>query len=263
MKKLLIRLFMVLVVLLILAAIGVHFFLDGAIKRAVETYGPQITKVDVKLKAVNLILFSGSGKVHGLVIGNPQGFTSPKAMSVGSASLSVQPMSLLDDKVVVRSINLESPEITFETGLNVRENNLSKLLANIDESLGGGKKEPTEPKTPAPEPGATKKLQVDEFIISKAKVTVMVSALGGKSATLPIKEIHLKNLGQGPEGITAAELTKVVLQAIEKEAAEVAVTAIADLSKGAVYMTKEASTTASNAVDKATKNLGDLFKKKQ
>ena len=40
-------------------------------------------------------------------------------------------------------------------------------------------------------------------------------------------------------------------------------TAIADLSKGAVYMTKEAGTTASNAVDKATKNLGDLFKKKQ
>jgi hypothetical protein len=56
------------------------------------------------------------------------------------------------------------------------------------------------------------------------------------------------------------------LEIIEKEAAQVAITAIADLSKGAVYMSKEFGKGATNAVDKAVdkagKSIGDLFKKK-
>ncbi len=264
MKKILVRLFLVLIILLIVAAIAAHFFLDGAIKRGIETYGPSLTKVSVKLKAVNLMLLTGSGKIHGLVIGNPQGFTTPTAISVGSTSVSLNPASLMDDKIVVRTINIQEPEITFETGLNVKENNLSKILANLEESTSGGEKQPAQPKST--EAGPSKKLQVDEFIVSKAKVNVTVTALGNKSATLPIPDIHLKDLGQGPEGITVAELSKKVLEAIEKEAAQAAVTAIADLSKGAVYMSKEFGQGATNAVDKAVdkagKSIGDLFKKK-
>ena len=266
MKKLFIRLLLVLVVLLVAAAIAAHFFLDGVIKRGVETYGPRLAKVDVKLKAVNLMLLSGSGKVHGLVIGNPQGFSSPSAISVGSTSVSLQPASLLQDKVIVNSINIQAPEITFETGLNVKENNLNKILANLEESLGEDSS--TNGPTPPPDPAANagKKLQIDEFLITGAKVHVTVTAFGGKSATLPLPEIRLKNLGQGPEGITAAEVSKKVLEVIEREAAQVAVTAIADLSKGAVYLSRDigkaATNTVDKAVDKASKSIGDLFKKK-
>ena len=48
--------------------------------------------------------------------------------------------------------------------------------------------------------------QVDEFVISGAKLNVTASVLGGSSVTLPLPEIRLANLGQNPEGITAAEL---------------------------------------------------------
>src|SRR2546430_1182025 len=86
MKKIMVRLFLVLVVLLVLAAIAVHFFLDDAIKRGVETIGPKLAKVEIKLDAVHLSLLSGSGKLNGLVIGNPEGFNSPPAISVGMPS---------------------------------------------------------------------------------------------------------------------------------------------------------------------------------
>jgi hypothetical protein len=259
MKKILIRLFLVLVILIVVGVVAVHLFLDGAIKRGVETVGPRLTKASVKLDSVNLVLLSGSGKLKGLVIGNPEGFKSPSAIGVGSTSLEIVPQSLLTDKVVVRSINLQAPEITFETGLNVKENNLNKLLANLDETTGGGKEPAAQPEAAK----AAKKLQVDDFVVSGAKVHVRVTALGDRSATMPIPDIHLKQLGQGPEGITVAELTKVVLQEIEKEAAKAAVRAIDDLSKGAVYMGKEFGTSATNAVDKATKGIGDLFKPKK
>src|SRR6266702_3012137 len=160
MKKIMVRLFLVLVVLLVLAAIAVHFFLDDAIKRGVETIGPKLAKVEIKLDAVHLSLLSGSGKLNGLVVGNPEGFKSPSAISVGMASLALKPASLLSDKIIIQSINVQAPQITYETDL--RANNLSKILANLEATSGGQEKEPATPK----ETNSTKKLQVDDFIIS-------------------------------------------------------------------------------------------------
>src|SRR5262245_19124981 len=115
MKKIIIRLLLVLVILLVLTVVAVHLFRDSAVKKAVEIAGPQIMKVPVKLDSVNIVLLSGSGKIKGLVVGNPEGFKTPQAISVGAASLALQPASLLVDKIVVESINLQAPVITFET----------------------------------------------------------------------------------------------------------------------------------------------------
>jgi len=256
MKKIIFRLFMALIVLVLLAVIAVHFFLDGAIKRAVETIGPDLTKVQVKLGSVNLLLLSGSGKIGGLVIGNPEGYKSPSAISVGTVSIAIQPTSLLGDKIIVESINVQAPEVTFETDL--RHNNLGKILSNLDETAAGGGKTPAQSK----EPGMSKKLEVDDFVISGGKIRVVVSTFAGKTATASLPEIHLKDLGKGPEGITPAELARQVLQALEKGAAKAAEGAIADLSKGALYLSNEPGKVATNSVDKVTRGIGDLFKKK-
>jgi hypothetical protein len=254
MKKLIIRAFIALLVVLVLLAIAVGFFLDGAVKRGIETVGPMLTKTDVKLDSVHLSILSGSGKIKGLLVGNPSGFKTPSAIQVGSASLSLRPGSVLSDKVVIKSIRLEQPEITFETG--IKGNNLRQLLANVDSATGGA--DQSNPKAASK---TQRKLEVDDFVISGAKVHVSVTALGGQSATLPIPEIHLTGLGQGPDGITAAELTKLVLQEVEKNATQVATTAITDLGKNASNFTKGLSPAATGTVEKITKGLGGLFKK--
>jgi len=255
MKKILVRLSIVLLVLIVLAIVALHLFLDDAVKKGIVTIGPKLTKVDVKLDAVSLSLLSGSGKLKGFVIGNPEGFKTPSAISVDSATLSVDPMSLLSDKVLIRTINLQAPEITFETDL--KANNLGKIVSNLEETTGGGKKAPPSA-TPSEETKASKKLQVDDFLITGAKLHVSVTTLGDKSATVKLPEIHLKDLGKGPEGITAGELTKLVLQKLEEVAAQQATTAIADLSKGGVYLGTDLKAKATN---EATKRLGDLLKK--
>src|SRR5262245_27665528 len=202
MKKLVLAVLVLVVVLVIGGVLAVAFFLDGAVKRGVETVGPMITKVDVKLNSASVSLLSGSGKIKGLQVGNPEGYKSPSSISVGKASLALNPGSVYSDKVVVKSINVEAPEITFETDL--KGNNLSKILANVEEATGGGgdktASKPAESK-------ASKKLQVDEFIVTGGKIHISVTALGGgKAATVPLPEIRLANLGQGPDGITTAEL---------------------------------------------------------
>ena len=85
MKKILLRICMVIVVLIIFACLAVHFFLDGAVKRGVESVGSKMAKVDVKLDGVHISLLSGSGKINGLVIGNQEGYKAPHAISVGTA----------------------------------------------------------------------------------------------------------------------------------------------------------------------------------
>ena len=255
MKKVLIRIGIVLLVLIVVAVLAIGFFLDGAVKRGVEIVGPKITKVAVKLDAVSLSILSGSGKVKGLVIGNPEGFKSAEAIKVGKAGVALSPGSLLSDKIVVRSISVEEPEITFEGSLH--GNNLSKLLANVDSASGGGDKSTSDQQK------ASKKLQVDDFVIKGARVHVSLTELGGKGATVPIPEIHLTNLGTGPEGITPAELTKKVLQAVVSETEKAASTVLTDFGKGALNLTKEVGTNASGTVQKATKSIGGLFKKEK
>lgn len=257
MKKILICGLIVVVVLIGVAIFAVGMFLDSAIKKGVETIGPQLTKVDIKLDGVSLSILSGSGSVKGLVVGNPEGYKTPQAINVGHASLAVSPGSLLSDKIVVKSVRVDAAEITFEGGLG--GNNLSKILDNVTAATGGAdqKTEPSAPKDGKP----GKKLQVDDFLVTGAKVNVSLTGMGDKTVSVLLPDIHLTNLGQGAEGITSAELTKTVLNEVINAAIKVATSdKVKDLTKG---MTDAAGKAAGDAADKAAKSVTNLFKKKE
>ena len=247
MKKL-IKLFLVLVVLLLVAAgIGI-FFIGKIVKAGVEKVGPVVTKVPVQLDAAIISVFSGSGSLKGFVLGNPEGYKSPQAVKVGTMSLALVPMSVFGDKVVIHSIKVEAPEINYEADL--RGGNLKKILDNIS----SGEKKPADPKPPGDKPaakakGAERKLQVDEFVISGAKVTVSSALTPSYPVTLP--EIKLTNLGQGPDGITAAELSRRVMGAIVDATAK----AVAENSG-------KLGGNATDTLKKGAGGIGDLFKKK-
>src|SRR3989440_1939916 len=195
MKKLMIRAVIAVLVLLVVAVGLSIYFLGSIMKKGVETVGPQITGTEIKLDSATLSLLSGSGKLKGLLVGNPQGFKSPSAIKVGSVSVGVAPGSVFSGKVHVKEVRVEAPEITFEGGL--KGNNLGKLLDNVQAATGGSEKTAT-PENKA----ASRKLQVDDFVITGGRIDLSVdlSVLGGKSATVPLPEIHLTNLGSGPDG---------------------------------------------------------------
>lgn len=259
MKKLVIRIFIALLLLLILAVVAAGLFMDSALKNGVETVGPELTKVAIKLDSVSVSIFSGSGKIDGLVVGNPEGFQTPNAIKVGSASLSIAPSSLLSEKIVIKSIRVESAEITYESGL-LGGDNLSKILDNVTAATSDGSNPADESGKPA------KKLQVDDFLITGAKINVSLKGTGGFAAPIPLPDIHLTNLGQGPDGITAAELIKRILTEVSAGAAKAAVNVIGDVGKGAVNAATgavdAAGKTAAESAGKIASGVTDLFKKK-
>jgi uncharacterized protein involved in outer membrane biogenesis len=259
MKKILVRLCIGLVVLIVLVALGIHFFLDSAVKNGVETVGSKLTKVDVKLDGVHISLLSGAGKINGLVVGNPDPYKTPHAISVGSVALELKPGSLLGDKLIIKSMIVEAPEITFEGGLG--GNNLKKILANLNESTSGPGGTNIANATPKEQKKANKKLEVDEFKITDAKLDANITDLGGKTMTLTLPTIELSNLGTGPDGITATELTKKIITEIEKASITAVSTQAGDLGKAAENLAKGLGTN-SGSLTNVTKGIGNLFKKK-
>jgi hypothetical protein len=256
MKKLIVRSFLVLVILAVLVAVGAFLFLGTIVKAGVEKVGPRVTKVSVKLDSAAISLFNGSGQLKGFVIGNPEGYKTPSAMKLGTVSLSIEPGSVLKEKKHIRSIKVEGPEITYETDL--KGSNLGKLLDNVSGSAEQDKKAPTKDQQTS-----KTKLQVDEFVITGAKVHVNASVLGlpGTAYQQPISlpEIRLKDLGQGPDGITPAELGKKVLAIVLDET----VKAVAANSGKLNDAGKALGTGAIDELKKGASGVGDLFKKKQ
>lgn len=254
MKKLVIRIGLGLIVIALLVVAGMVLSMNAIVKKGVEAFGPQVIKAPVALDSVSLSILSGSGKVSGLIVGNPEGFKSPYAIKAGAVSTAIVPGSLLKEKVLIKSVRLESPEINFEGGL--KNNNLNKILANIDEFAAASKSDPKQDSK-----GGGKKLQVDEFVLTGAKVTITMAVLAGKSATFPMPDIQLKDLGAGPDGITAAELARKVTQEILAGALKTAGGVIGDIGEGAADVIKGTGKAAADGLDKAAKGIGGLFKK--
>ena len=258
MKKKIIRLVLILVVLLILVVVAAAFFLGSIVKKGVETVGPKVTKVETKLDGANISLLSGKGELKGVFLGNPQGFNTPAAIKVGSVSLAINAKSILSDKILVYSINVNSPEITFEGSLG--GNNLSKILDNIQASTAA----PAGPAdgTKKGDSGGGRKIQVDDFAITGGKINLSMTLLGDRTVTVPLPEIHLQNLGTDSSGITPAELAEKVFKEIVAGATKAAAEAVTNYGKGATDAVKNVGKTTSATLEKSTKGIGDMFKKK-
>jgi uncharacterized protein involved in outer membrane biogenesis len=200
-----VRIFLGLVLLLVVLVVVAMLFIGTIVKTGVEKVGPRVTKVPVTLDGARLSIFNGSGELKGFVIGNPEGYKTTEAIKVGTVSISLVPRSVLQEKKHIRSIKVEGPEITYETDL--KGSNLGKILDNV----GGSAKQDEQAGTKKEQTTKTK-LQVDDFVITGGKVHATAPMVG--SYTVPLPEIHLTKLGEGPDGITPAELSKKVLSAV-------------------------------------------------
>lgn len=258
MKKWLIRIVLAVVILLVIGVVAVGLFLDSGIKKGVETFGPQLTKVSIKLDSVSISMLSGSGKIKGLEVGNPEGYSAPTAIKLDSASLALEPKSVLSDKIVIKSIVVQAPEITI-VGTPTK-NNLTKILENVEAATGG--KDTNAPATSSGSSKPAKKLEVDEFVLTGLKVNYSPPGFSGQVFPLKVPDIRLTNLGTGPEGITPADLTKRVISELLGQIGPVATQEIGKFGKQVLDTGTGAVNKAAGEAGKTLKGVTDIFKKK-
>lgn len=216
-KWILIGAAVVIVIILILLVFGISK-IGPLIKTAVNTYGPGITKTDLRLDDVSVSLFSGEVKLKEFYLGNPKGFMSPQAMKVKSIFVNVDEKSIMKDPIVIEKIEIAGPEITYEKTAGT--DNFMTIMENVKKSVGMGEAPKDKPK----EPGKSKNLMIKEFVLKEGKVNLVAAFLGGKSVSAPLPDIRLTNIGSGKEGVSPAKAAETIIAALYEKITSSAVT---------------------------------------
>ena len=189
---------------------------DMLIKRAIETFGPQLTGVSVKVGSVSLEPIDGRGAIKGLVVGNPAGFKGPHALSLGEMRLAVDPATLASDVVHIRELAIEAPRIAYERGPG--GDNLTAIQRHIESQLPQSSSE----KKPS-RAGRERRFIVDRVEVRKAKVSY------GGAVSVDVPDVQLRDLGRKSGGATAAQITREVWTTLTRQAAAAAPGAIRGL----------------------------------
>lgn len=191
MKKMLSAVVAAALVLGMIAVGVVSMFLGRIVKSAVEAAGPRVLGAPVSLGLVTISPWSGRGTLRGLVIGNPDGFKSPHAVSVGAVDVEVALSSLLSDTIVVDRVAVREPELIWEIGQG--SSNIARLQRNAQDAAAkyGG----SAPGAPAEPAKKGKSLLIRDFSVTGGKVGLSATALGSEGLSAPLPDVHLTNLG--------------------------------------------------------------------
>lgn len=227
-------------VLLVVLAGGVYYLysnIEGYIKTALETYGSEATQSQVKVAGVKLSVSSGEGGLSGIVIGNPKGYSSANAFSLGLASLKVDTGSVSKNPVVIKEIVIDRPHVVFEMGGD-GGSNLQTIQRNVNAyaaKMGGGGAPAQKPAAGAKEP--ERKLIIENLYVRNGQIAASHALLKGQIISTGLPTIHLTNIGRAKGGATPAEIANEVIGAISQQANKAAmadVTKSLDALKGAV-----------------------------
>jgi hypothetical protein len=250
MKKWVITLFVILPTVLIAAGVGLYFSINWITKNGVETFGPRMTRTEVKLESSNISLFSGKGSIKGLFIGNPKGFKTGSALQVKEIRVAMDVLSILSDRLIIEEIVVNAPVINYER--NLKGSNIKTLFGNVRSSTGSSEKQPItagQGGSGESKRGDEKVVQINHFIVKNGKVNMSAKLLGGNNVLVSLGEIHLRNIGAGKEGKTATEVFEEIFGVMN--------TAVTGSVAG---VERPYSTGAKQAFEKAKDKLKKWFK---
>ena len=231
------------VALLLALYVVADFFLGSLVKTGVAHFGPGITGTPVSLADAHLSPFSGEGTLTGLVVGNPKGWSSDRALAFGKIHVEVSPASVFSDRIVIKEIDIEDPVFDYET--RFVSSNIGQLLSQIE-----GRK-PEDGGQATTKSGQPIKFVVQHLILRGGRVTLGV---GPTAITLPMPTLELRDLGGGTDGIDSVELAQVVMRAVAQSVASATVHAAGKIGSTATGAAVDGAKGAASALESLFKH---------
>lgn len=255
-----------LVAVIVLLGAGLYYF-DSILKDTVNTYGPDVTRTDVRLGNVSTSLINTSVVLENLDIGSPKGFSEPHVLTLGRIAADVDRDSLFTDTIIINNIDISDVDVIYE--LVGKKSNLAVLSENISSYFK--KMSKADSKTAAPktdgksEPG--KKVIIRRLSIRNAEVglAASIASLTGQklSTTVRLPDLTLTNIGD-KGGMTYAEAAAYILNLISMNSVEAlsktALKGVLYISENALKLTKSAADTALGAAASAFETTADIAK---
>ena len=203
--------------LVVVIAIVLYFVvssLDSIIKAAVEKYGSEVTQVDVRLDRAKVSITSGEGALRGLTVGNPSGFETDRAFSLGEISVALDVGTVTQNPVVIKEIVIVAPEVTYELGSG--GSNIDVIQRNVKAYGGTGKGKSKEKAAPKEDDQEGRKLIIQHLYVRKGKVNVSAAMLKGETMSAALPDIHLKDIGKQKGGADPSEVVEILVRAISQ-----------------------------------------------
>lgn len=200
-------------VILVVGFVILYSSLGTIITQAITTAGPEIIQAKVDLKETVIDASTGKGSLHGLLIGNPEGFKTESAFKMDQVEVTLDTDSITSDIITINKIDIQAPEVTYELGgsgsnINAIQNNVDAFVKKYVEDSKPGEKS-------AANEGGTK-MVIDHVYVKGGKVNISATLLGGKSMTVPLPDIHLQDIGKKENGATPGEVAKAIISALNK-----------------------------------------------
>ncbi len=259
-----------LVVILVVGVLVLYSSLGAIITKAVNTQGPEIVQAPVDLKETEIDATSGKGTLRSLVIGNPEGFETESFFKMDEIQITLDTDSITSDTVIIKEIFIQAPEVTYELGEN--GSNIDAIQRNINAFVKKHGGSSASGDSSAEKENGTK-LIIEHVYVKGGKVNVSATFLGGKSITVPLPDLHLKDIGKKSKGATPGEAVKSIVDALKKailkavaplnldkvgEAAEKVVEGAQDVVEGAA---KGVTDTLQKGAEGVTDSMKGLFGK--
>ncbi len=192
MKKIILAL-----LLIIIAVVAIVYFnLGYIVKKAVNKYGSEITGTEVSLQGFDLSLSKGEASASKLLVGNPKGYQAQSIFELENIEVNLDIKSLTSDTIVINSIVVNKPVITFEA-LSLQQNNIKALQDNINKNLPQTQKTESIAKGSDDNAKSAKKILIKKFVLSKATAQMYLPNINPQSVELP--EIVITDFDGNPQ----------------------------------------------------------------
>lgn len=236
------------------------------ITTAITTLGSEMVQAEVTLKETYINTDSGTGALRGLVVGNPEGFKSEFAFRMNEVKLALDWKAIDQEPVHIQEISIMAPEITYEWGPD--GSNMEAIQRNVNAFV-----EKYREGSPSQKPGegqkeAETKFIIDHVYIKGSQIHISTTTEGSQTATIPLSDIYLQDIGKKQNGATSGEVAQVIVDAwksaILKAVLAMDMTSLKD-SAAKVFegTTQVLGETLQKSAEGVTEAMNDIFGKQE
>lgn len=211
------KMFEVTVVLLVLAVGGLYLYKDTAVRAGIIAGGDlALGAGSTDLVGARIDVFKGNLALIGLRLKNPEGYQQPHFCQMKRFDAALSLPSLLQDRVVIPSVQLDGVELLVESVIDKDGPRLNLLsIRNKLPARGEGENSSAEK--------GGKKFIIEKLTVDAMKVIGVLTIPGGGSwpIDLDVPSFEIEEIGKKEKGVLLAEVVVIVLDAILARAIEV------------------------------------------
>ncbi len=196
----------VLVAVIVIGAVAVYSNLDRIVRIATEKAMAYALDVPVTVGGAKVKPTEGLIEFHEIVIPNPPGYKTDRAMRFGLVRAQADLKSFRTDEPLIRLIQVSGAEITMEA--KKEGSNLEALIKNAQRLA------PKDAEEPPPQEESQKAVKIERVLVEGAKARVAIPYMDGKTVDLKLPKIEMTDLGGKKEKVTPAEALEQFLAGI-------------------------------------------------